>query len=55
MYKVRVYDQGWVTMCQYNKEAQDWVYLKFETREEAQKAADDYKEAWGRAAIVVEA
>ena len=70
MYKVKCYDDGWVTMCELVRQAPkaginlnsdqadgtlDWEYCKWDTEEEAQKHADAYKEAWGRSAYVVEA
>ena len=43
-YKAKVYDRGWVTMCEIvNGEWQDCI---FETEEEAQAAIDRYKEFW---------
>lgn len=54
MYKVRVYDQGWVTMCELDMEKKDYVDCVFETREEAQKEADEYTAFFGKVARVVE-
>lgn len=58
MYKVKCYDDGWVTMCKLVRQADgelDWEYCKWDSREDAQREADAYKEAWGRSAYVVEA
>ena len=58
MYKVKCYDDGWVTMCKLVRQADgelDWEYCKWDSREDAQREADAYKEAWGRNAYVVEA
>lgn len=55
MYKIKVFDEGWVTMCEWDNEKKDFIYPTYETKEEAQAEADRYKEFFGRSAVVVEA
>lgn len=51
-YKVKVYIDGYVTMCEFA--GGEWKDCVFDTREEAQKALDDYKEVWGKNGYVYE-
>jgi len=39
-------EHGWCYMCDYNEEKQDWLPCKFNTQEEAEKAAEEYTEFW---------
>ena len=42
---VAVHDEyGWVYMCEWSDEENDWVTCTFENEEQATKAADEYTE-----------
>lgn len=45
-YKVKVYDNGWVTMAELV--CGEWKDCVFETEADAQKAYDEYIKLWGK-------
>lgn len=48
-WKCKVYDQGCVTMCEYDREKKDWIDCIFNTRKEAEDAGRQYDELWKEA------
>lgn len=53
MYKVKVYDGGWVTMCEIVDGK--WQDCTFQTKEEAEQALKDYRETWNKNGRIYEA
>ena len=45
-FKVRVFDHGFVTMCEWDETKHDFVDCVFSTEQDAQKALDRYNEVW---------
>ena len=46
VWKVTVYDSGYVTMCEYDSEKKDFVDCTFATKEEADEAGREFEESW---------
>lgn len=46
VWKVTVYDSGFVTMCEYDSEKKDFVDCTFATKEEADEAGRRFNESW---------